>query len=623
MATDAGSGGWTRRERDLLAGCDAEQVEAITTAATPLCVLAGAGSGKTRVLTRRIAWRVMNGSATASRVLALTFTRKAAGELRHRLGALGLPEAVTAGTFHAVALAELKRLAAEQGRRPPVLLSSKVRMLGDVLGDDRPASASSRSSRRGPFTSGARGREAPRSIGDLASEIEWAKSHCLRPHEFVRAAVMTDRRSSWDSVEVAEIWERYERHKSRRGVLDFEDLLVRCAEQLASDHEFAASARWRFRHLFVDEYQDVNEAQQRLLRAWLGPNDDLCVVGDPQQAIYSWNGSNPRAITEFCDDFPAATVCRLSVNYRSTHEVLTVAGSVLGESRAVTAGGPSPEGPLPTIVSYDDEVAEAAGVADAARRARRPGRSWSQIAVLARTNAQLTVLERAFEALGIPARVPSASALLGKEWVQEAVRAASRARDAAALATWAIDLRTSVLAADDDEAAEDTGELKPDARLELAELASLAVEYLSEDVVATGPGFRNWLETTLRPDADRLRRDEVELTTFHRAKGLEWAVVFVTGLEDGYVPIAHARDADAVAEERRLLYVACTRAEEELHCSWAAERTFSTRPVARSPSPWLRAIEAANRDLERTRRSSPHTARAALAASRRALEQGG
>jgi DNA helicase-2/ATP-dependent DNA helicase PcrA len=554
-------------------------------------------------------------------VLALTFTRKAAGELRHRLAALGLPEAVTAGTFHAVALAELKRLAAEQGRRPPVVLSSKVRMLADVLGDDRAASGYSASSRRRKFITSTSGRATPRSIGDLASEIEWAKSRCLRPHELVRAAVMADRRSSWDSVEVAEIWERYEQHKSRRGVLDFEDLLVACTDQLMSDHEFAASAHWRFRHLFVDEYQDVNEAQQRLLRAWLGSNDDLCVVGDPQQAIYSWNGSNPTAITEFCDDFAAATICRLSVNYRSTHEVLTVAGAVLGQSRAATAAGPSPEGPLPTIVSYDDEAAEAAGVAEAARRARRPGRSWSQIAVLARTNAQLTVLERAFTALGIPSRVPSASALLAKAWVQAAVREASHARDAPALATWAADLRTTLRAADDDEAPEDNGELEPDARLELAELARLADDYLAEDVVATGPGFRNWLETTLQRDAGRLRRDEVELTTFHRAKGLEWAVVFVTGLEDGYVPIARARDPDAVAEERRLLYVACTRAEEELHCSWAAERTFSTRPVARSPSPWLRAIEAAHRDLERARRSSPHTARAALAASRRALEQ--
>jgi len=296
---------------------------------------------------------------------------------------------------------------------------------------------------------------------------------------------------------------------------------------------------------------------------------------------------------------------------------------VLGETRVATAGGPRPDGPLPSIVAYDDEVAEAAGVAEAARRARRPGRSWSQIAVLARTNAQLRVLETAMGALSIPYRAPSASAWVGKPWVQTALRHASRAPDAPALATWASDLLATLSSARDDESPDDDDGLGPDARLDLAELARLVGQYVAEDVVATGSGFRNWLESMLKRDAHPIRRDEVELTTFHRAKGLEWAVVFVTGLEDGYVPIVHARDPDALAEERRLLYVACTRAEEELHCSWAAERTFSSvRPVPRSPSPWLGAIEAAHRDLERSRHSSPRTVREALAMSRRALEQG-
>jgi DNA helicase-2/ATP-dependent DNA helicase PcrA len=626
VVTNAASKEWTRLERNLLAGCDAQQIEAITTPATPLCVLAGAGSGKTRVLTRRIAWRVMNGSATASHVLALTFTRKAAGELRGRLAALGLPETVTAGTFHALALAELKRFAAEHRRRPPVVLGSKSRMLAEALGDDPAGSASWKSSRR-QGGGGRRGRETARSFGDLASEIEWAKSRCLRPCDFVRAAVVAERRSSWEPAEVAELWERYELLKHRRGVLDFEDLLARCTEHLELDHEFAASAHWRFRHVFVDEYQDVNEAQQRLLRAWLGANDDLCVVGDPHQAIYSWNGSNPRAITEFCDDFASATMHRLAVNYRSTHEVLSVAGAVLGGTTVATAGGPCPEGPLPTIASYDDELAEAAGVAEGARRARRPGRSWSQIAVLARTNAQLRVLETAFAALCIPCRTPRASDLLAKAWVQTAVRQASQAADAPALRAWASDL-LAALAPRDVESSEETVDeepaegLDPGACADLAQLARLADEYVTEDVVATGAGFENWLSATLKRDSDSRGRDEVELTTFHRAKGLEWAVVFVTGLEDGYVPIAHAREPEALAEERRLLYVACTRAEEELHCSWAEERTFSSGPVLRSPSPWLRAIEAAHQDLERSRRSSPRTAQEALAASRWALEHG-
>ena len=619
MANLRSSREWSRPERDLLAGCDPEQIEAITSPATPLCVLAGAGSGKTRVLTRRIAWRVMNGSATAARVLALTFTRKAATELRARLATLGLPEAVTAGTFHSVALGELKRLAAEQGRRPPVVLGSKVRMLMDVLEDS--GRAAGRASGPRPGTGGPTKWGSQGSVTDLAAEIEWAKSRCLRPDELVRAAAFAGRRGTWDAADVAELWERYELHKHRRGVLDFEDLLARCTQQLLSDHEFAASARWRYRHVFVDEYQDVNESQQRLLRAWLGTNEDLCVVGDPHQAIYSWNGANPRAITDFADDFPGAAVMRLSVNYRSTHEVLTVAGAVLGQTRAAPAGGVRPEGPIPTVVGYENEMTEAAGVAEAACRARRPGRSWSQIAVLARTNAQLGALEAAFSSRGVPCHVTSASRLLAKPWVQDALRTAARSEDSASLAAWTADLAASGRTDPDDEPCDEDERPTDDAHLDLAALARLAAEYLAEDVAANGAGFRNWLEAAHGRDHDLVRRDAVELTTFHRAKGLEWSVVFVTGLEDGYVPIAHARDPEALAEERRLLYVACTRAEEELHCSWAAERCFgASRPVPRAASPWLSAIEAAHRDLQRLRRAAPDAARQALADSRRALE---
>jgi DNA helicase-2/ATP-dependent DNA helicase PcrA len=500
-------------------------------------------------------------------------------------------------------------------------MSSKVRMLMDVL-DDAPTAGRASTGRRRPGPAPG-GRGDKRSVADLASEIEWAKSRCLRPDALVRAAAFAGRRSSWDPAEVAEIWERYEVHKRRRGVLDFEDLLARCTDQLLSDPEFAASARWRYRHLFVDEYQDVNEAQQRLLRAWLAGNDDLCVVGDPHQAIYSWNGANPKAITNFGEDFPGATVLRLSINYRSTHEVLTVAGAVLGETKAALAGGVRPEGPIPTVVSYADETAEAAGVAEGARRAKRPGRSWSQIAVLARTNAQLNTLEAALSARGVPCHVASAAGLLGKPWVQEAVRSAAWAADTPTLAAWAADLLATVRRPDDhdDEATAPNESLADDARLDLTALARMAGEYLSEDGAATGAGFQSWLQAAQGRDHDPIRRDAVSLTTFHRAKGLEWAVVFVTGLEDGYVPISHARDPDSLAEERRLLYVACTRAEEELHCSWAAERSFPTsRPIPRAPSPWLSAIEAAHRDLQRLRRAAPEAAREALAASRRVLE---
>ena len=234
----------------LLAGCDSQQREAITSDARPLCVLAAAGSGKTRVLTRRIAWRVNEGSAAAPYVLALTFTRKAAAELRGRLSSLGLPEPVTAGTFHAVALAELRRLAAERLRPAPVVLASKARLLASAAARDV-----------------AHDRAA---LAELAFEIEWAQAQCLTPRDYAHAVRASKRAAQCDPDLVTEVWRRYEREKRRRGVLDFDDLLLGCARELECDQEFAASARWRFRHVFVDEYQDVEprpgQAARRLAR---------------------------------------------------------------------------------------------------------------------------------------------------------------------------------------------------------------------------------------------------------------------------------------------------------------------------------------------------------------------
>ncbi len=582
-------------ERELIGSCDQEQVEAITTPARPLCVLAGAGSGKTRVLTRRMAWRVFEGTARADHILALTFTRKAAGELRRRLADVGLPQPVTAGTFHAIALSELKRRAAERSMRAPVVLSSKVRLLYHVLGD------------KGRLV------PAPKAVAELATEIEWAKAGCVAAPGYEQAAAAARRTSSWRAAEVAEIWKRYELEKRRRGVLDFEDLLQRCEAELRSDAEFAASARWRYRHMFVDEFQDVNEAQLRLLRGWLGQNDDLCVVGDPHQAIYSWNGADPGVITHFSEHFPGATVMTLGTNYRSTREVLGVAAAALGARQPARAGGPVPEGKVPTVTAYRTGLDEAASVAAAARLAKRPGRPWSQIAVLARTNGQLAVLEEAFSVAGIPTRVARTRWQPGSARAKAALDEALAAPNAAVLAGWAADLDAAALT--DIEAGDDT------VQLELVELARAAIEYIGEDVSPSGVGFCNWLETTVPFDAAGGRpADAVELATFHRAKGLEWEVVFVTGLEDGLVPISHAREAAATAEERRLLYVACTRAAEELHCSWAAERTFSSgRPTARSPSPWLAAIGRAAEELQRVSRASSGTARTALAESRRLL----
>jgi DNA helicase-2/ATP-dependent DNA helicase PcrA len=575
------------------------------------------------VLTRRIAWRVLDGSALAPHVLTLTFTRKAAAELRGRLTALGLPEGVTAGTFHAIALAELRRLAAERRQAPPVVLASKARLLHAVISElPRAASfgraAGSRSRAGRTARSGAH--QAP--IHELAAEIEWAKSRLVTPSDYELVASRAGREAPLAWAEVAQVFESYERERRRRRVLDFEDLLTVCASELGSDPEFGASARWKFRHVFVDEYQDVNAAQLSLLKAWCEGSDDLCVVGDPDQAIYGWNGSDPEAIAQVADHFPRTTVVRLRTNYRSTGEVLNIASAVLDKREVPQACGPSPEGPIPTVTPYESDVAEAEGVAELARLAHRPGRIWSQIAVLARTNSQLLGFRQALEHVGVPCRLVGDGGFLRRPHVVAALSDLQDATSAEGLSAVADDLRSaageltaSVSEDDDDGLPAVPGEIE-----DLGELAALVEDYLLTDVVANGSGFRAFVETSMRSGDSGRAFDAVELMTFHRAKGLEWPVVFVTGLEDGLVPISHARDPAAIAEERRLLYVACTRAEEELHCSWARERRFSSeRASRRDPSPYLTPIERARLQLVALSARSPSTAQEALAASRRSL----
>jgi DNA helicase-2/ATP-dependent DNA helicase PcrA len=527
---------------DLLRGCDAAQVEAITTRAAPLCILAGAGSGKTRVLTRRIAWRVAQGDAAPAHVLALTFTRKAAGELRGRLAALDVAEGTVAGTFHAVALAQLRQLAADQGRRPPVVLDSKGRLLSGIV-------------RRG--------------IGEVAGEIDWAKARLVRPRDYEAAG----RSPSAGAHQVAIYYERYEAERRRQGLLDFEDLLTTLTRVIETDPDVAAAQRWRFRHLFVDEYQDVNPAQQRLLQAWLGGRSDLCVVGDPDQAIYSWNGADPQILHRF-----EGEVLTLDTNYRSTPQVVAVAASALGGATRASRA----DGAVPTIEDYGTDADEAAAVAAALRRAHGPGRRWSDMAVLARTNAQLALFEQACSAIAVPFRSGAGRAFLQHSTVRAFLARANQASG---------DAFRRLVVDFDDAPSHDDAQVNED----VATLQRLARDYLSLDPGGNGAGFAAWARMSVRAEPMGSAGDAVDLLTFHGAKGLEWRVVFVTGLERGLVPMAEG-DFD---EERRLLYVALTRAEDELHCSWARRRVFGASTARRDPSPWLAAIEAARRSIAR------------------------
>jgi DNA helicase-2/ATP-dependent DNA helicase PcrA len=560
----------------LLDGLDETQREAVRCDHAPLAIVAGPGSGKTRVLTRRIAWRIATGAADAPHVLALTFTRHAAAELTRRLQALEVAgprhdderpgrQGVTAGTLHAVALAQLRARAARHDRPMPALLERKVRVLLKIVGG--------------------RGAEALAVAADAASEIEWAKARLLAPDVYAAAAELAGRTPMRGVEAVAEIYERYERDKRRARLVDFDDLLWWCADALETDDEFAAEQRFRFRHLFVDEFQDVSPAQLRLVRGWLGDRADLCVVGDPDQAIFSFAGADPTGLTRFARTFPGAHVVHLDHNYRSTPQVVATAEALLADS-----GRPRPrrqaaraDGPLPSVTVYDDDDAEAEGVAERVRAAHATGRPWSSFAVLYRINAQSAAFEAAFTAADIPFRVRGDARFLDRPEVRaalEALRAGAARAPGAALEHHLTDLE---LAAD------------PAAgpREHAAAVARLGRDYLAAEPEGSVDGFLAWLPTVLRNEAPPSDADGVELLTFHRAKGLEFRTAFVTGLERGLVPISRADTPAARAEERRLLYVALTRAEEQLELSWARRRTLGTRVVGRAPSPWLAPIEAA------------------------------
>ena len=547
----------------LLAGCDEAQRLAIMSEAATLIVRAGAGSGKTRVLTRRVAWRLCEPGVETAHVLVATFTRKAASELRRRLGALGADGPLTAGTFHAIALAELRRLALDRGDALPVVLDRRARLVERVLPATGTPSLPARFSR-------------PELLASLVEEIDWAKARLVAPPQYAIAARAAGRRARLEPELIAELYGAYETEKKRRKVLDFDDLLSRLTAELVADPDFAAAQRWRFRHFFVDELQDLTPAQFGLLEAWLGGRDDLFAVGDANQAIYGWNGALEGAVGELLAHHPGATVLELNANYRSSPQLVAFAAAALGRS-ASDALSCAEEGPLPTVTSYQNAEAEAHGVAEALREATRRGFRFGECSVLARTNAQLRLLEQHLDAARVPRR-SSLRAFLSDREVAATLGRLRRLHAPEQLSAGLAELR---------QLAEERGASTPEGESKLEALCDLVGDYLLLDPLPSGEGLATFVSQSLGTEPGPGRADAVEVLTFHRAKGLEWPVVFVTGLEDGLVPIAHARDARARAEEQRLLYVALSRAGRELHCSWAARRTFSVGEMAREPSPFL------------------------------------
>jgi DNA helicase-2/ATP-dependent DNA helicase PcrA len=427
-------------------------------------------------------------------------------------------------------------------------------------------------------------------VHDVVAEIDWAKARLVGPDEYAAAAAAAARHLPRPAAEIADVYARYEADKRTRRVLDFDDVLGRCAEAIERDDEFAATQRFRFRHLFVDEFQDATPRQLRLLRAWLGDRDDLAVVGDPAQAIYGFAGADASPLCDFGLVFPGGATVSLVRNYRSSEAVVGLAEAALGTASGVARAQPEAVrggGAAPTFVAYDDDEAEAEAIAEGCRRTFRSGVPWHEIAVLFRTNAQCAPFEAALGRRLVPCRVAEGGRFAtrpGGRALVDRLRKAERAAPERPLSDHLADL-----AADD-------GLTGDDVLADRETLLDLGREFLAAQG-GTGDvaGLVAWVDSALRPEW--ARGATVDLATFHRAKGLEWSVVFVTGLERGLVPIGWATDPVSIAEERRLLHVAFSRAADDLHCSWARTRTVGTRRAAREPSPWLGALEHTARDL--------------------------
>jgi DNA helicase-2/ATP-dependent DNA helicase PcrA len=576
----------------LLAALDPEQREVALATRGAVCVLAGAGTGKTRAITYRIAYAAAVGTVNPAHVLALTFTVRAAGELRGRLrqlsagsGAAGSGSGaggsgsggfgtglVRASTFHAAALRQLNYFWPRVvGGRPPQVVDSKASLVREA--------AKRAGLRLGSAADGSGGGSGVGGVlADAAAEIEWAKVGQVRPDGYVSAAAAAGRSPVAGADQLASVYAAYEELRRERHLIDFESILELTAAILIDNRAAADQVRDTFRYFVVDEYQDVNPLQKLLLDAWLGDRDDLCVVGDPHQVIYSFTGATPSYLTGFTAEFPGATVVRLVRDYRSTPQVVAVANQLARTAAPLVAQ--RPPGPRPLLTEYPDDTSEAAGLAVQVQALIAAGVPAREIAVLVRVNADTERFELALAEASVPYVVRGAERFYERPVVRQALvllRGAARGEAASAEVTDTGDPLPSsvrhVLTGMGLTTAPSGGGAAARERWEsLSAIAQLADAMHAARPEATLTDFS--AELTQRAELGHAPAvDGVTLASMHAAKGLEWDAVLLPGLVEGLMPIVHARTADAIEEERRLLYVAVTRAREHLYLSWAPART--------------------------------------------------
>jgi DNA helicase-2/ATP-dependent DNA helicase PcrA len=538
-------------EDEILAALDPDQRAVALASRGPVCVIAGAGTGKTRAITHRIAYAAAIGTMDPQKVLALTFTAKAAGEMRARLRSLGVPT-VAARTIHSAALKQLLYFwPSVFGGRTPDLMTTKTGFLTEAI------------NRAGLSDSvRATNRELMR---DIASEIEWAKVSQVAPSDYVDEISKRMQKPRVLPEQMVQIYTAYESIKKQELAIDFEDVLLLCAAMLEEEREVRERVQDQYRYFTIDEYQDVSPVQQRLINAWLGKRNDICVVGDPAQTIYSFAGATPVFLNTFTQRFPDAEVIRLSTGYRSTPEITFAANALLRHgAMGQELVAQNDHGSAPSVVGYSDEASEVNGVLSEITDLLSAGTPPHEVAILARTNSHLKSVERAMQKVNLPYQVRSTERFFDRREVRDFL---SEVRKASVIPAqgqgWIDELRTLA-----------QPYLTGEAIDGIAALLHLARE-LDDDDNFTPKTLRGYL----REVEDRVQQNNpptmpvVTLATLHAAKGLEWERVFLIGASEGQLPVSDA----SIDEERRLFYVGITRAKADLHISYR-----------KSPSPFLR-----------------------------------
>ena len=545
------------RAEEILAALDDEQRAVALATRGPVCVIAGAGTGKTRAITHRIAYASAIGAMDPTKILAITFTARAAGEMRTRLRGLGVPT-VAARTIHAAALKQLLFFwPTVFGGRTPDLLTSKTGFLGEAI---------NRAGLQGTINLNSRD-----TLRDIANEIEWAKVSQIGPTDYLTELDNRAAKPRVNAEQVAQIYSAYESIKRQELAMDFEDVLLLTTAMLEEEREVRERVQDQYRYFTVDEYQDISPLQQRLINAWLGNRQEICVVGDPAQTIYSFAGATSSFLTTFTSRFPDAEVIRLTSGYRSTPEITFAANSLL---RSATMGqelnAQNDHGDKPAVLAYNDESSEIAGIVSDMTTLLKAGTPPQEIAVLARTNAQLNSLERAMNNAKLPYQVRSTERFFDRPDVREFLKGV---RTASVIPTegisWLDELRTLAQPF-----------LTGQSIDGIAGLLHLARE-LDEDPNFTPKTLRSYL----REVEDRVQQNNpptmpvITLATLHAAKGLEWERVFLMGANVGLLPLetnGFTLDSRMIEEERRLFYVGMTRAKRELRVSYRGK-----------PSPFL------------------------------------